>query len=75
MEEKDKAQCKAGRYDDIRDLPHPFSARHPHMTAQQRAAQYSPFDALSGYGEAVRRTQEEACRQVEEGWEIWTADI
>lgn len=41
------------RYDDIIDLPHHVSANHPQMSREQRAAQFSPFAALSGYGESV----------------------
>ena len=38
-----------GKYDDIIDLPHPVSEKHPHMSMYDRAAQFSPFDALTGY--------------------------
>ena len=40
------------RYRDIIDLPHP-ELRHPRMAAEARAAQFSPFAALTGYDEAV----------------------
>ncbi|NMM94098.1 hypothetical protein [Bifidobacterium oedipodis] len=40
------------RYDDIIDMPHPRSRRHPPMSAHNRAAQFMPFAALTGY-EAV----------------------
>ena len=50
------------RWEDIIHLPHPVSKKHPPMGAIERAAQFSPFAALSGYGEAidetVRRTEE-----------------
>ena len=45
-----------GNYDDIIDLPHPTSERHPRMPMANRAAQFSPFAALSGYDDAVRET-------------------
>lgn len=45
-----------GKYDDIIDLPHHTSDRHPRMTMRQRAAQFAPFAALSGYGAAVNET-------------------
>ncbi len=45
-----------GKYDDIIDLPHPTSERHPRMPMANRAAQFSPFAALSGYDGAVRET-------------------
>ena len=41
-----------GKYDDLLHLPHPVSRRHPPMSAMDRAAQFSPFSALTGY-EAV----------------------
>lgn len=41
-------------YDDIIDLPHHVSSRHPQMPMTDRAAQFSPFAALTGYGDAVR---------------------
>ena len=45
-----------GAYDDIIHLPHPTSARHPRMPMVDRAAQFSPFQALTGYGEAIQET-------------------
>lgn len=44
------------RYDDIIGLPHPTSPRHPRMAAIDRAAQFSPFAALTGYDAAIRET-------------------
>lgn len=46
----------SGPYDDIIDLPHPTSERHPRMPMANRAAQFSPFAALSGYDDAVKET-------------------
>lgn len=43
-------------YDDIINLPHHTSVRHPPMSMRQRAAQFSPFAALTGYGAAVNET-------------------
>lgn len=45
-------------YDDIINLPHHVSARHPKMPMKQRAAQFAPFAALTGYDEAIRRATE-----------------
>ena len=45
-----------GEYDDIINLEHPTSQRHPRMSMGQRAAQFAPFAALSGHGEAVEDT-------------------
>ena len=46
----------ASRYNDIINLPHHVSADRPHMSMANRAAQFSPFSALSGYVESVRET-------------------
>ncbi len=46
-----------GKYDDIIDHPHYQSTKRPHMSLQNRAAQFAPFAALSGYGEAVAETE------------------
>lgn len=43
-------------YDDIIMLPHHVSTKHPHMSMIQRAAQFSPFQALTGYGDAIEET-------------------
>lgn len=43
-------------YDDIINLPHHVSATRSHMTAIDRAAQFSPFAALTGYEAAVKET-------------------
>lgn len=40
-------------YDDIINLPHHRSTSRPHMPAHDRAAQFSPFAALTGYGSAI----------------------
>lgn len=45
-----------GRYDDIIHLPHPTSERHPRMSRQDRAAQFSPFAALTGLGAALQES-------------------
>ena len=38
-----------GPYDDIMFLPRPVSERHPPMKAENRAAQFAPFAALTGF--------------------------
>ena len=43
-------------YDDIIDLPHPVSEKYPRLSRAQRAAQFSPFAALTGYDAAVDET-------------------
>ena len=54
------------RYDDIINLPHPTSSKHPRMTVENRAAQFSPFSALTGYDAIV----EEAGRLTESRAEL-----
>lgn len=44
------------KYADIIDLPHHQSNRRPHMPVEDRAAQFSPFAALTGYEDAVKET-------------------
>lgn len=43
-------------YDDIINLPHHISKKHPQMSLYARAAQFAPFAALTGYGDAVEET-------------------
>ena len=45
-----------GTYEDIIRLPHPVSARHAPMPPADRAAQFSPFAALTGYEESIAET-------------------
>lgn len=49
-------------YADIIDLPHHVSLRHPAMSMAERAAQFSPFAALTGHDAAIA----EAARVTEE---------
>ncbi len=44
------------QYDDIIHLPHHVSTKHPQMSMLDRAAQFSPFAALTGYEDAVDET-------------------
>ena len=45
-----------GPYDDIINLPHHVSVSHPHMPGIDRAAQFSPFAALTGFEGAIEET-------------------
>ena len=54
------------RYDDIITLPHPISKKHPRMSIENRAAQFSPFAALTGYDAIV----EESARLTESRSEL-----
>ncbi len=53
------------RYDDIINLPHPTSARHPRMPIHDRAAIFSPFAALTGHGAAIVETARLTDRRIE----------
>lgn len=44
------------KYDDIINLPHHVSKKHPQMSLHDRAAQFSPFAALTGHKEAINET-------------------
>jgi len=44
------------KYDDIIDLPRPVSGRRGRMTNYDRAAQFSPFAALTGFEETIEET-------------------
>lgn len=46
----------AHTYDDMIDLPHHVSDRHPRMSPLDRAAQFSPFAALTGHDAAIQET-------------------
>ena len=45
-----------GDYDDIINLPHHVSKTRPQMSMKDRAAQFSPFAALTGYDAAIKET-------------------
>jgi hypothetical protein len=44
------------KYADMLDMSHHVSKRHPQMSLLDRAAQFSPFAALNGYGDAILET-------------------
>ncbi len=53
------------RYDDIINLPHHVSKTRPQMSMRDRAAQFSPFAALTGYDDAVEETARLTDKQYE----------
>lgn len=53
------------KYDDIINMPHHVSATHPQMSLHDRAAQFSPFAALTGHEDAIK----EAARLTDEWME------
>ena len=54
-----------GEYDDIINLPHHVSRKHPQMSIHDRAAQFAPFAALTGHGEAIAETARLTDRKIE----------
>lgn len=46
----------SGKYDDIIDLPRPESKKRARMSNYDRAAQFSPFAALTGYDGVIQET-------------------
>lgn len=56
MEKNNRYSENDRRYDDILYLPHHISGRHPQMPRVDRAAQFAPFAALTGHGEAIKET-------------------
>ena len=44
------------RYDDVIYRQHPTSKKHPRMSRMNRAAQFAPFAALTGYEESIEET-------------------
>ena len=55
----------SGKYDNMLHLPHHTSVKHPRMSMLDRAAQFSPFAALTGYDAAVRETARLTDRRIE----------
>ena len=53
------------RYDDIINLPHHISKNHPQMDTLNRAAQFSPFAALTGYDDAIEETARLTDRRID----------
>ena len=51
-----------GKYDDIINMEHHISEKHPQMSLENRSAQFTPFSALTDYDDEV----EEVCRYTEE---------
>ena len=52
-------------YADIIDLPRPVSRTHPRMPLLNRAAQFAPFAALTGYGDVIEETARLTDRRIE----------
>lgn len=46
-------------YEDIVNLEHPVSKFHKPMSMDERAAQFAPFAALTGYDSLIQETADE----------------
>lgn len=57
------------KYEDILNLPHHVSETHPPMSIADRAAQFAPFAALTGYKEAIEETKRMAEEKIEREYE------
>lgn len=60
------------RYEDIINLPHHVSSTRPQMSMLERAAQFSPFAALTGYDTAIKETGRLTDEKIEIGEEALT---
>lgn len=54
-----------GKYNDIINLPHFVSKKYPQMSMRDRAAQFSPFAALTGYDAEIKETARLTDRRIE----------
>ena len=63
----------ADNYNDIINLPHHVSATRPQMSMMDRAAQFSPFAALTGYDAAIKETGRLTDERIELNEEASTA--
>ena len=55
------------RYDDMLDMPHHVSPTRPRMSPGDRAAQFAPFAALTGFGAAIIEADRMPERRIELG--------
>ena len=53
------------KYDDIINMEHHKSKKHPPMSLYARSAQFAPFAALTGYEEAVTETAREVGEKID----------
>ena len=53
------------KYDDIINLEHPVSKKHPQMSMENRAAQFAPFAALTGYSDEIKETARLTDKKIE----------
>lgn len=61
------------RYNEIINLPHHVSKTRPQMPLSDRAAQFAPFSALTGYDAAIKETGRLTDERIELDEEALTA--
>lgn len=54
-----------GKYDDIINMPHHISKKHPRMSLENRSAQFASFAALTGYEDEVEETARITDKRIE----------
>lgn len=59
----EKNTDKPDKYEKIRKLPHHVSEKHAHMSNHDRAAQFAPFAALTGFDDEI---EEATIKSIEE---------
>ncbi len=53
------------KYDDMLHMPHHVSKTHPRMSMHNRAAQFSPFAALTGFESIIQETSRQTMQRIE----------
>ncbi len=53
------------KYEDIINLPHHISNKHPQMSIEARAAQFAPFAALTGYEDEIAKVEKLVNEKIE----------
>ena len=61
---KNEKFATAQLYADIIDLPHYEPKNHPRMSMWNRAAQFAPFAALTGYDAAINEAMEKHITEI-----------
>jgi len=56
---------KKDNYEDIINLPHYVSLKHPQMSMDARASQFAPFAALTGYDDEIKETARLTDKRIE----------
>ena len=53
------------KYEDIINFPHHVSKKHPQMSLYERSAQFAPYAALTGHGDAIKETSRVTSERIE----------